>query len=182
MGAGPNRRKLGQAKGGMLPKLRVRSEEQIMGSVDWAYLYINGSADGHVPIVLPEHDPSVSINAITEVHARATLTAHEIDEIGKNGTYYDLRIRLWEEDNSPWPWGDDNDDQIWQERPRLQGIVTELVEVSIPVPVLTLKDYGAEYYAGVRLYRRTNSGMSNLHSRRSNTIKLEYSQEPDIEP
>jgi hypothetical protein len=146
-----------------------------MGSVDWVYLYINGSADGHVPIVLPEHDPSASINAIAKVRARATLSAHEIDEIGRNGTYYDLRIRMYEEDNSPWPWGDDTDDQIWQRRPRLQGIVSELVEVSVTVPVLTLKNSGAEYYAAAKLYRRNDSGMSGLHSRRTKTIKLDYS-------
>ncbi len=146
-----------------------------MGSVDWAVLYINGSRDSRVPIILPEHDPSASINAITMVRARATLNASEIDEIGRNGTYYDLRIRLYEEDNSPWPWGDDTDDQIWQRRPILQGTVHEVVEVSIAVPVLTLKNYGAEYYAGVKLYRRTDSGMSGLHSRRTSGVKLEYS-------
>jgi hypothetical protein len=162
----------------MLQKEPVRAEEQIMGSVDSAYLYINGSNDGHVPIVLPEHDPSAPINANTEVRARVTLSAHEIGEIGRNGTYYDLRIRLYEEDNSSWPWGDDNDDLIWQRRPQLQGIPVESVGVSVNVPVLTLKDYGAEYYAGVKLYRRTNSGMSSLHSRRTNTIKLEYSHSP----
>jgi hypothetical protein len=159
----------------MLARLYVHLEEQIMGSVESVRLFINGSDDRRVSIVLPEHDPNVSIYAATKVRARVTLSAHEIDEIGKNGTYYDLRIRLWEEDNSPWPWGDDNDDQIWQRRPRLRGITSELMEVSMNVPVLTLKNYGAEYYAGVRLYRRTNSGMTNLNSRRSNTITLEYS-------
>jgi hypothetical protein len=147
-----------------------------MGSVDWAVLYINGSRDDTAPIVLPVNDPSASINAITMIRARATLTAHEIGEIGKHGTYYDLRIRLYEEDNSPWPWGDDTDDQIWQRRPRLQGIVNEVIDVSVIVPVLTLKAYGAEYYGAVKLYRRTNSGMTGLHSRRTkNTIKLKSS-------
>ena len=145
-----------------------------MGSVAWAVLYINGSADGSVSIVDPEDDPNVPVTAITMVRARVTLTAHEIGMIGQNGTYYDLRTRLYEEDNSPWPWGDDTDDQIWQRRPRLQGIVNEVIEVSVNVPVLTLKAHGAEYYAAAKLYRRTDSGMSGLYSRRTNTIKLEY--------
>ena len=144
-----------------------------MGSVDSARLHINGSDDPRVPIVVTD-DPS-DLLVDTRVRARVTLSAHEIDEIGTNGTYYDLRIRLYEEDNSSWPWGDDNDDQIWQRRPRLRGIPFESVEVSVGVSSIALKDHGAEYYAGVKLYRRTNSGMSSLHSRRTNTIKLEYS-------
>lgn len=149
-----------------------------MGSVHAAHLYINGSDDGRVPIVLPEHDPTAPISASTRVRAIVILSADEIGEIGNNGTYYDLRVRLYEEDNSPWPWGDDTDDQIWQRRPRLQGINSQTFNISVNVPVLTLKDNGAEYYAGVRLYRRTNSGMSSVHSRRTNTIKLEYSTSP----
>jgi hypothetical protein len=146
-----------------------------MGSVNYARLDINGYVGSHVPIVLPEHDPYALIDALTRVRTTVTLTADEIDDIGENGTFYDLRIRLYEEDNSSWPWGDDNDDQIWQRRRKLKGIASQTVGVSVNVRVLTLKDYGAEYYAGVRLYRRTTSGMSNLHSRRSNTVVVDYS-------
>jgi hypothetical protein len=151
-----------------------RSEEDIIGSVDSAHLYINGSDDDRVPIVLPQDDPSVPISANTRVRARVTLSADEIAAIGENGTYYDLRIRLWEEDNSSWPWGDDNDDQIWQRRRTLQAIAVQSVAVSVDVLTPTLKEYGAEYYAGVKLYRRTNSGMSSVDSRRTNTIKLDF--------
>jgi hypothetical protein len=135
-----------------------------MGSVDSATLYINGSDDGRVPIVLPQHDPNVPISANTKVRAGVTLSPDEIAAIGENGTYYDLGIRLWEEDNSSWPLGDDNDDQIWQRRRKLRGVAIQSVEVSVNVLTQSLNEYGAEYYAGVKLYRRTNSGMCSLHS------------------
>jgi hypothetical protein len=147
-----------------------------MGSVHAAYLYINGSRDARVPIDLPGDDPNVPATVGTRVRTIIILSAHDIAEIGKNGTYYDLRVRLYEEDNSPWPWGDDNDDQVWQERPRLQAVGSQTVIISAVVPIIRLRDLGAEYYAGVRLYRRTNSGMSNLHSQRTNTVIVEYVQ------
>lgn len=146
-----------------------------MGTINWARLYINGSHADRVPIVLPEHsEPGEPVTAATMVRARVTLDADDIAEIGQNGTYYDLRIRLYEEDNSPWPWGDDTDDRIWQQRPRLLGQVSQWVEVVVPVFKTTLRDYGAEYYAGVRLYRRTDSSMTGLQSLRTNTINLDY--------
>src|SRR5690349_15521143 len=104
-----------------------------MGSVDSVHLYINGSDESPVSIDLPGDDPTLPATANTTVRVGVTLSAQDIDEIGKNGTYYDLRIRLWEEDNSSWPWGDDNDDQIWQRRPKLQGIGSQTVEVSVTV-------------------------------------------------
>jgi hypothetical protein len=71
-----------------------------MGSVEGVSLYIHGSNAGRVPIILPETDPNEPISVNTTVRAEVTLSADDIDEIGKNGTYYDLRIRLYEEDNS----------------------------------------------------------------------------------
>ena len=111
-----------------------------MGSVDWVSLRINESTNSPIPIVLPESDPNLPVTAITKVTARATLNANEVNQIGVNGTYYDLRVRLYEEDNSPWPWGDDTDDQIWQRRPRLQGVITEIIEVSVSVFIHVLRN------------------------------------------
>jgi hypothetical protein len=154
--------------------LTTRVQGACVGSVDAVRLYINGSDDAHVPVVLPEHDPSALIHAEIRVSSRISLSAAEIAAIGLNGTYYDLRVRLYEEDNSFWPWGDDNDDLIWQRRPRLRGVASQVVRVSVRVLVPTLRDYGADYYVGVKLYRRTDLGMSGLHSRRSNTVIIDY--------
>jgi hypothetical protein len=152
----------------------VINKEEGMSSVESARLYINGSDDGQLPITIPEHDLSAPISADTGIRATVTLSQDDINKI-EEGTYYDLRIRLWEEDNSLWPWGDDDDEQMWQRRPRLKGLPSETVEVSVDVPVLTLKDHEAEYSARVKLYRRTNSGMTGLASKRTNTINLDYS-------
>lgn len=100
----------------------------------------------------------------------AQLTTLAQNEIRAGTAVYFFQVRLYEEDNSSWPWGDDTDDLVWgplSSRAILAQNVYSTAFSSSSILWNRLISFGREYYAEVRLYRRDGTGTRLVQTRKS---------------